>query len=220
LYAARDSVRGEQIMRISRSLTKWTIAGLAAGLTVSAGIAVQTIRSPARAQLTRATELTPAQLTRLQQMQGQFVYESGPSRPELWKSIEVGTTGLDPAQARHTRAQLEQLLGAPPSVELALETEGGAPSLSIQEGRSKASAPPTGEARAVVPKGARPDVQPLQLSQRLEETALLRVIEGKGFRQERRFSLSADGNSLAVQIHISGAALPSPLSASYVFRRL
>jgi hypothetical protein len=99
-------------------------------------------------------------------------------------------------------------------------TTGGAPSLAIQEGGSKASAPPTGEARAVVPKGARPDAQPLQLTQQLEGTALLRVVEGKGFRQERRFSLSADANSLTVELRVSGAALPSPLSASYVYARL
>jgi hypothetical protein len=96
-------------------------------------------------------------------------------------------------------------------VELTLETEGGAPSLAIQEGRTKASAPPTGEARAVVPKGERPGVQPLQLSQWLDGAALLRVVEGKGFRPERRFSLSADAKSLMVELRVSGAALPSPL---------
>lgn len=206
-------------MRMSKTLTKWTVAGAAVSLTVAAGIALQTVRSPARAQLSGRAELTPAQLTKLQSMQGEFVLASEPARPELWKSIEAGTARLDPAQARRTRAQLEQLLGPVPRVELALESENGAPSFAIQEGRAKASAPPTGEARALVPKGSRADAQPLQLSQRLEGSALLRVVEGKGFRQERRFSLSADANRLTVEIRVSGAALQAPLSASYVYAR-
>jgi hypothetical protein len=193
---------------------------MAASLMITAGITLQTVRAPARAQRSGATGLAPAELTRLERMQGQFMYESGPARLELWKSIEAGTTGLDLAQARHVRAQLEQLLGPAPHVELALETEAGALSLAIQEGRAKASAPPTGEARALTPKGSRADATPLQLSQRLEGTTLLRVVEGKGFRQERRFSLSADASRLTLEIRVSGSALPSPLSAAYVYRRL
>jgi hypothetical protein len=206
-------------MRISARFAKWTVAGLAANLAVAAGIAVQVGRAPARAQRSGPPELTPAAQARLASMQGAFAIESGPTRPELWKSIEVGTQGLDPARARRTRAQLEQLLGPAPSVELALGTEGGAPSLTIQEGRAKASAPPTGEARAFVPKGSRADSTPLQLSQKLEGMALLRVVEGKGFRQERRFSLSPDTSHLTLDIRVSGATLPSPLSASYVYAR-
>jgi hypothetical protein len=153
-------------------------------------------------------------------MQGEFVLESGPTRTDLWKSIEVGMQGLEPAQARRTQAQLEQLLGPTKRVQVALELAAGAPTLTIQEGRTQASAPVTGEARAVVPKGSRPDAQPLQLSHQVQGNALLRVVEGKGFRQERRFSLSADAQRLGLEIRVSGAALPTPLSAAYVYRRL
>jgi len=206
-------------MRLSRRLATWTIAGVTASLVVTAGIALQATRSPASAQPSGSGGLTPDELTRLQRLQGQFVIESGPSRPELWKMIEVGAAGPDPAQRRRTRAQLEQLLGPAPSVELALETANGAPSLAIQEGRAKASVPPTGEIRAVVPKGERPDAAPLQLSQRLEGNALLRVVEGKGFRQERRFVLGTDAKQLTLQIRVSGAALRGPLSVSYMYTR-
>jgi hypothetical protein len=49
---------------------------------------------------------------------------------------------------------VSQLLGAPPRVELTLDTESGAPSLAIQRTHEgQASAPPTGEERAVLAKG-------------------------------------------------------------------
>jgi hypothetical protein len=204
-------------MRMSR-LATWSTGILAAGLTVTVAIAAYAGRSPARAQQSGG-DLNPAQLARLQSMQGDFVYESGPLRPELWKAIEAGTRERDPAQARRTRAQLEQLLAPPPHVELMLETA-AVPTMAIQEGRSQASAPLTGEARAIVSKGARADAQPLQLSQRLSGSTLVRVVEGKGFRQERSFTLGADGATLTLEIRISGAALPSPLSSSATYRRL
>jgi hypothetical protein len=205
-------------MWTSKRLTQWTLCGLAASLAVVAGIALQT-RAPARAQLAAVRDLTPNELGRLQRLQGQFVYESGPSRPELWKAIEVGTAGLEPAQARRKRAQLEQLLGPPPVVELALGSEGGAPSFAIQEGRSKVSASPTGDAKALTPKEARPGAASLVLTQRLEGAALLRVVEGNGFRQERRFSPNADASRLTVEIRVSGGPLTRPLSAVHVYAR-
>jgi hypothetical protein len=206
-------------MLMSKRRTQWTLCGLAASLAVLAGIALHAVRTPARAQLSAVRDLTPNELARLQRLQGQFVYESGPTRPELWKSIEIGTQRLEPAQARRARAQLEQLLGPPPVVEVALGSENGAPSLAIQEGRSKASAPPTGDARTLTPKGARPDAAPLVLSQRLEGAALLRVVEGNGFRQERRFSPSADASRLTLEIRVSGGALAGPLSAVHIYAR-
>lgn len=205
-------------MRISEIAT-WTVGILVAGLTTMAAIGMYTARTPALAQRVSDTALTAGQLTELQRLQGEFTYESGPSRPELWKAVENGTSAVDPAQARRTRAQLEQLLSPPPYVELALET-GTTPTLAIQEGRAKASAPVTGEQRAIVPKGARPDAQPLQLSQQLQGTTLVRVVEGKGFRQERRFTLSADAANLTLEIRVSGAALPRALSSTATYRRL
>jgi hypothetical protein len=207
-------------MRTSKKLTAWAFGALSVTAAITAAISIQTFNHPASAQPSGIAGLTPAQLKRLQSMQGQFVYESGISRPELWRSIEAGTKGLEPAQARRTRAQLEQLLGPPPHVELALEGDAGAePSLAIQEGRAKASAPANGQARALVPKGSRADAQ-LQLSQQLLGNTLLRVVEGKGFRQERRFTLSGDANSLTLEIRVSGPMLANPLSTSALYRRL
>jgi hypothetical protein len=206
-------------MRMSKRLAQWTICGLAVSLAVVAGITLHSARSPALAQLPAARDLTPAELSRLQRLQGQFLYDSGPSRTELWKTIEVGTAGLEPAQARRTRAQLEQLLAPPPVVELTLGSENNAPSLAIQEGRSKVSASPTGDAKTVTPKGARQGAAPLVLSQRLEGAALLRVVEGNGFRQERRFSPNADASRLRLEIRVSGGPLARPLSAVHVYSR-
>jgi hypothetical protein len=202
-------------MRISR-LATWSTGILAACLTVTVAIAAYAGHSPARAQ--QSGGLTTAQLARLQSMQGEFVLEVGPARPELWKAIETGTRAGDPVQARRTRAQLEQLLAPPPQVKLGLEAA-TVPTMAIQEGRSQASAPLTVEARAVVAKGARPDAVPLQLSQRLQGTTLVRLVEGNGFRQERHFSLSADGAMLTLEIRVSGAVLQSPLSSSATYRR-
>jgi hypothetical protein len=199
----------------------WTFGVLAAGLTTTAVITLQTSRTPASAQPSGIAGLSTAQLTRLQGMQGEYAYESGTSGPTLWKAVEAGTIGLDSAQARRTRAQLEQLLTPPPRIALALEAgSAGAPSLAIEEGRVRSAASLNGEARAIVPKGARADSEPLQLSQQLQGATLLRTIDGNGFHQERRFIASADGTQLTLQIRVSGAALSSPLSASAVYRRL
>jgi hypothetical protein len=53
----------------------------------------------------------------------------------------------------------------------------------------------------------------------LEGAALLRVVEGDGFRQERRFSPGPDANRLTLEIRISGATLAGPLSAIHVYAR-
>jgi hypothetical protein len=68
-------------------------------------------------------------------------------------------------------------------------------------------------------QAGRADTAPLQLSQRLGGTTVLRVVEGKGFRQERRFALSADASRMTLKIRVSGAALQAPVSAAYVYAR-
>jgi hypothetical protein len=209
-------------MLMSRKRTMWTLGVLVANLMITAALGLQTLGTSARAQLSGIAGLTAAQLTRVQRMQGEFIYQSrAASRAAAWKAIEVGTTGLGPAQRRRTRAQLEQLLAPPPHIEFALETaSGGTPSLTVHEGRSVTSAPLTGEARALLPKGARADAQPLQLSHQLQGTSLLRVVEGNGFRQERRFSLSADAVTLTLEIRVAGPTLAGPLATTAVYRRL
>lgn len=208
-------------MRMLSKRAMWTSGVLAAGMATTIAIALQTSRTPASAQPSGIAGLTPAQLTRLQSMEGEYVYESGASGPALWKAVEAGTVGLKPAQARRTRAQLEQLLTPPPRIALALESgSDGAPGLAIAEGRVRSTAPLSGEARSIVPKGVRADSEPLRLSQQLQGANLVRVVEGNGFRQERRFGTNADGTQLTLQLHVSGAALPKPLSTSAVYRRL
>ena len=197
----------------------WMAGITAVGLTAAAAIAAYPTNRFAHAQPSISTNLTPNQLNRLQRMQGEFSYQSGPSRPELWKSVEASTTKLDPVQAQRTRAKLEQLLTPPPRVVFALDMATAAPIFAIEEGRAGASAPLTGEPRTIRPKGAAAEAQALQLSQQLQGKALVRVVEGRGFRQERRFTLQVDG-SLTLEIRVTGPVLAGMLSSSASYRRL
>lgn len=175
--------------------------------------------TPARSQPSRGPEPTQAQLTQLQRLEGEFVYESGVDRIELWRAIERGTREVDAAHVRRDRARLEQLLWPPPRIQIAVEADSaGVASMAVQEGRTRVSASLAGEAKPVRISSASRETA-LQMSQRLDGKTLLRVIDGHDFHQERRLTVSEDRQSVVLEIHVTGLRLRDPLTARAIYRR-
>jgi len=177
--------------------------------------------TPAVAQIVAPIALTRTQIVRLQRMQGVFAYESGFDEAAAKSAVAAATPTLVTRSQRRLRVQLLEVLRPALRVKIQLENSGTLSArMAVQEGTARISAPLSGALESV--KVARASSKPssLNLSQRLDGSTLLQIVEGKGVRQERRFDLSTSGTILILDARVMSTAANGPLTARSVYRKL
>jgi hypothetical protein len=201
-----------QVLVRNLLIPAFVAAGLAGG---SASLLARSGSGRAHAQLA-SPSLTLDQLGRLQRIAGQFAYASGTSVETLRRSVADATQTLEARAARTVRGQVEEMLLPARRLRFALENVSATGTrVQLQEGRATISTPLNGVLEK--PLASRSDAR---LSQQLQGSALVQIIESRGLRQERRFSLNDSGTSLTLNVRVTGSLLAAPVQVQAVYQRL
>lgn len=144
-------------------------------------------------------------------LQGTFILDA-PKSDDIYKAIEATVKGMHflakpvaRKRLRKTNARYQRIIISCAQAEVSIATDQGAPL------RTPVNGTPV--------EWAREDGEKLKVSTIWEGGKLKRTFEGKDGQRVNLYSVSADGNTLTVQVSVTSPRLPRPLTYKMVYKR-